>query len=315
MFFEIEDTKLLDETLRFLADNDINESSLSSNYSNVDDFFRDLKIDSYDPVIFSHYATSGYTGGVCIVDESSMLPSKSIYKDKKLQTIGLDIIKKVYDTVVLVGDDYQLPPINGKSSFEGIESYHLTENHRAEKDLLRLLDYARKGKSVELFVPEKGENIRIYRQFPEKHYKESLKHNIVHIVYKNVTRREITRKIRGGDSFPKEDEPIVYYGKNINDPGDTIAKNEIGRFVDGMGEWDNHNEYIDFSLFDEYPSDKSYSKYRYGYVLTAHSAQGSSFDHVVVHTGDIPSFIDVATQVKWVYTACSRARKSVTIVR
>lgn len=331
LYFELEgknpntglDIELRKDTLNFLNSKDQKLETVLSDHDTVKDFFHNFDIDGYDPLVFSHYATADYSGGACVVDESSMLPTKSIYrKDEKtgkpkLQTIGLDILQGIYDTVILVGDDSQLPPINGKSSFEDVPSYHLTVNYRAEKDLLRLLDYARNGGCLELFVPEKGENIRVVNKITDNMMKATFDKSIdiAHIVYKNKTRISLTRTIRGEDVAPFEGEPIVYYGQNINEPEDSIAKNEMGVYEDGAGVWDNHREYIDFALFDEYPSNRPYSKYRYGYALTCHSAQGSSFDHVIVHVGDIPGFIDHETQRKWLYTAVSRARISVTIVR
>lgn len=318
------DLELSDHVNNFLKDKQVEQNCLLSDNDSVDDFFRGLDIDGYDPVVFSHYATAEHCGGVCVIDESSMLPEKSIYKKDdegkmKLQTIGLDIISGIYDTVILVGDDMQLPPINGTSSFEGKPQFHLTVNYRSEKDLLRLLQYARDGKSLELFIPQKGENIRLLNSVPSEMFVDSHKKelDIVHIVFKNNTRRAVTKRIRGENSAPNNGEPIVYYGKNIADErnNDYIAKNELGEYKDGMGHWENHHEYIDFALFDEYPSNKRYSKYRYGYALTCHAAQGSSFDYVVVHLGDIPGFIDLKTQKQWCYTAVSRARKGVILVR
>ena len=314
---------LLKGTLNFLNERSQVLKDLISEHGHVDSFFRTLGIEGYSPIVFSHYATSDYLGGVCLVDESSMLPEKSIYKkdDKgfmKLQTIGLDILTKIYDTVVLIGDDMQLPPINGTSSFENKPQFHLTKNYRSETDLLRLLQYAREGKSLELFVPEKGENIRLINSVNDNVFEDSrnLELDIVHIVYKNNTRRNITRRIRGNDPQPNDGEPIVYYGANINDPGDTVSKNEIGYYEDGYGEWENHRQVINARNFDEYNTDpKIYSMLRYGYVLTCHAAQGSSFDYVIVHLGDIPGFIDQETQKKWCYTAVSRARKGVILVR
>lgn len=315
--------ELNSEVLGFLKSKDETQKDLLSNYDDVDSFFRSNGVNGYDPLIFSHYMTSKYIGGVCVVDEASMIPEKSIYSkddegDLKLQTIGVDVLNRIYDTVILVGDGMQLPPINGVSSFNGKPQFHLEKNYRSEKDLLRLLKYAREGKSLELFVPGKNENIRVINSISEQMYKDSINPelDIVHIVYKNNTRRDITKKIRGLDSQPKDDEPIVYYGANINDPGDTIAKNEIGVYKDGYGEWDTHRQVVSARNFDEYNTNpKVFSFLRYGYALTCHSAQGSSFDYVVIHLYDIPGFIDIETQNKWCYTACSRARKGVILVR
>jgi hypothetical protein len=291
-------------------------------YKNEKDLIAENDVDSFDDRVFSHYTTSGYEGGVVWIDESSMLPTKSQYqKDEgkdgklKLKTIGLDLVKKIFDTVVLVGDDSQLPPINGNSSFDDIPKTTLTENHRSDKGLLRLLAYARQGGNLANFVPDSGENVRIVASVgPEYFLKDDLINNkVTHIVYKNKTRKEITKQIRVGlDSEPVKDEPIVYKGANIDNPGDQISKNETGIYNGFMGVWDNHQQVVSGRNFDEYGTGFTYLQY--AYAITAHTSQGSSFDYVVVHVDDIPHFIDAETKRKWIYTAVSRARKGIIIV-
>lgn len=291
-------------------------------YKNEKELIAENGVDAYDDRVFSHYATADYEGGVCFLDEASMLPTKSQYqKDKgpdgklKMKAIGLDAVCRVYDTVVLVGDDSQLPPINGSSSFEDIPKTTLTENFRADKGLLRILDYVRNGGNVADFVPEKGENVRVVASIgPEYFIREDLIENkVTHIVYKNKTRKEITKQVRGELSAdPVQFEPIVYKGANIDTPNDSISKNETGIFNGVMGEWDNHHQVVQGRHFDEYGTGFTYLQY--AYAITAHTAQGSSFDYVVVHNDDVPHFIDRDTKRKWLYTALSRARKGIVVV-
>ena len=291
-------------------------------YKNERELIAENGVDAFDDRIFSHYSTSDYKGGVCFVDESSMLPTKSQYqKDHgqdgklKMKTIGLDAVTKVFDTVVLVGDDSQLPPINGSSSFDDIEKTTLTENHRADKGLLRLLDYARSGGNLANFEPQEGENVKIVASVGEEYFdREALIENkVTHIVYKNKTRHSITKQIRTGLTCePTIDEPIVYKGANIDEPDRSISKNETGFFNGMMGEWENHSQVVQGRNFDEYGSGFTYLQY--AYAITAHTSQGSSFDYVIVHLDDVPHFIDDETKRKWIYTAVSRARKGIVVV-
>jgi len=292
------------------------------NYKNERELIAEHKIDSYDDRVFSHYATADYMGGVCFIDEASMLPTKSQYqKDNvedgplKLKAIGLDLVKKIYDTVVLVGDDSQLPPINGQSSFDDIPKAVLTENHRADKGLLRVLEYVRNGGNIADFVPESGENVRVLASVGAEYFikDELIENKVTHIVYKNKTRKDITKQIRTGlNCEPVQYEPIVYKGANIDNPNDSICKNETGVFNGMMGEWDNHTQVVQGRNFDEYGEGFTYMQY--AYAITAHTAQGSSFDYVVVHNDDVPHFIDKDTKRKWLYTALSRARKGIVVV-
>ena len=291
-------------------------------YKDEKELIAENGVTPFDDRIFSHYSTEGYKGGVCSIDESSMLPTKSQYqKDEgkdgqlKLKTIGLDIVSKIYDTVILVGDDSQLPPITGTSSFDDIEKTTLTENFRSDKGLLRLLDYVRNGNNIADFIPQEGENVRIVASVGEEYFEREqlIENSVTHIVFKNKTRKDITKQIRAGlSSEPELNEPIVYKGANIDEPNDSISKNETGFFNGMMGEWENHSQVVQGRHFDEYGT--GFTFLQYAYAITAHTSQGSSFDYVVVHNDDVPHFIDSETKRKWLYTAVSRARKGIVVV-
>lgn len=308
-------TTLSNRVVEFLKEIEVKEKDFYS-YDNEKELLADNKIDSFDDRVFSHYAIGEYKGGAVFIDESSMLPTKSQYNsERKLKAIGLDSAQKVFDTVVLVGDDSQLPPINGRSSFEGIEKATLTENLRADDGLLRVLEYSRNGGNLVNFVPEKGEKVKVFASLSEDYFKmdDLIKNKVVHIVYRNDTRKKITKRIRKNLSQnPIENEPIVYKGANINEKNDSISKNETGFFNGILGQWQNHKQTIDGRNFDEYGEGFTYLQY--GYAITAHTSQGSSFDYVIVHIDDIPRFINKETRRKWIYTAISRARKGVVIV-
>ena len=307
--------------LDFLEEIEVKEETFFE-YKNEKELIAENGVDSYDDRIFSHYATADYLGGVCFIDEASMLPTKSQYqKDNvengrlKLKSIGLDIVTKIYDTVVLVGDDSQLPPINGNSSFEDIPKTTLTENFRSDKGLLRFLDYVRDGNPVADFVPKSGENVRIVVSVgPEYFIKDDLISNkVTHIVYKNKTRKEITMQVRADmSSDPVKGEPIVYKGANIDTPNDSISRNETGVFNGMIGEWENHSQVVQGRHFDEYG--KGFTYMQYAYAITAHTSQGSKFDYVVVHNDDIPHFIEAEVKRKWLYTAVSRAVKGIVVI-
>lgn len=305
----------------FLEEMEVPEKDFFS-YKNEKELIAENGIGAFDDRVFSHYVTENYKGGVCSIDEASMLPTKSQYqKDEgkdgfpKMKAIGLDAVLKVYDTVILVGDDSQLPPINGNSSFDELEKTTLTENFRSDKGLLRLLDYARAGNNLANFEPQEGENVRIVASVGEEYFEREklIENKVTHIVYKNKTRKDITKQIRAGLSCePELNEPIVYKGANIDDPNSSISKNETGFFNGMMGEWENHTQTVQGRNFDEYGTGFTYLQY--AYAITAHTSQGSSFDYVIVHLDDIPHFIDAETKRKWAYTAVSRARKGIVIV-
>ena len=308
------EVELEDVVLELLSSLDVPAKDFYK-YKNEKELIAENGIDAFDDRAFSHYSTSNYIGGTVSIDESSMLPTKSQYKDGKMKTIGLDAVNEVYDTVILVGDDSQLPPINGKSSFEGIERVELTKNLRADDKLFRVLDYARGGGNLANYIPEADEPVSILSEAGDAYYvkDELIKGNVAHIVYRNKTRKDITKRIRGAlDATPTEGEPIVYKGATIDTEESQICKNETGFFNGFVGEWDDHKQAVSWRNFDEYSEGFAYLQY--GYAITAHTAQGSSYDHVVVHVDDIPHFIDNETRRKWTYTAISRARKSIVVI-
>lgn len=271
-----------------------------------------LSMSSFSKEMFKGYTVKEEEEySVLIVDEASMLPTNSEYYEGSLITVGLDVAQRVFGTIILVGDSSQLPPVNGHSSFDHIESYELTKNFRSEVDLLDAIQHAREGKWFGKFKSD-SKNVRIVDSITDKWYESTFQRNdVAHIVYRNKTRHEITKKIRKDQGKnPTIGEPIMLRGRGFNQ----IQKGEIGvfngkvvEFENGevkLGKWDN---------FDEYVTDK-YGKYQYGYAITCHLAQGSAFDHVIVHAYDIPHFLTKEEKRKWLYTAVSRARKSLTII-
>ena len=57
---------------------------------------------------------------------------------------------------------------------------------------------------------------------------------------------------------------------------------------------------------------KRYDDFDYGYALTVHKAQGSQWDNVVLFD---ESWAFKETRQRWLYTAITRAAKSLTVVR
>jgi len=70
----------------------------------------------------------------------------------------------------------------------------------------------------------------------------------------------------------------------------------------------NRKKWRDFWEFKE-----SFHSLRHGYALTAHRAQGSTFDHAFVDTMDILKNRDRRESFQCLYVACSRARKRLTM--
>lgn len=303
------DFKVLDITKKFLELYKIKLEDFKSHM----DLIVSLGKTVFDEEFFKGYTVKDKIYNSClIIDEASMVPTKSIWKNGSLVTIGVDAASMVYDTIVLVGDMYQLPPIDGKSSFDNIEVAELTKNYRSNKGLLRCIDYVRNGGNIHNYKPEKEESVQIVEGITKEWYERTNgRTDVVHLAYRNKTRHSVVQSIRGSNKNPKNGEPVLYRGFSNG----RINKGDIGIFNDNIISFGEKNElkWKKYQVFDEY-NEKGWSIFSYGYCMTAHSAQGSGFDHVIIHSYDIPHFIDEMTKRQWLYTAVSRAKKSLTII-
>lgn len=292
---------------------------IKNNHINLDEHRTILDLIShlgktiFDPEFFDRYITKDFKPNtVLAIDEASMVPLESKYYNNSLVTIGVDTALKVFENVILIGDNKQLSPIEGETSFDDIPSYELTKNFRSEKDLLRAIQWAREGNDFLDYKVNKEENVKIVTGITNAWYDKTFKKdNVVHIVYTNKTRKSIIHKIRkSSSSSPLNNEPILYRGSSKG----YLAKGEIGLYNNNEIIFDNISLRLkEYDNFDEY-NEKKYCIFQYGYAMTAHMAQGSSIDHVIVHLYDIPYFIKKEEREKWIYTAISRGRKSITII-
>jgi len=283
-------------------------------FNSMQDLIHSIGINAFDPEIFSMYKLHDYIpGSVIIIDEASMLPEKSWYNEGSLITIGLDSVKKVFSQVILVGDDSQLPPINSSSSFEGIEKVELTKNYRSEKDLLRAIQWARDGKSFYDWENREDENVKVVSGISNRWYTGAFgRSDISFLTYRNATRHEINKKVRGNrGKFPEDGEVFFWRGKS----DENTTKGEIGTFKADTHsvEFENSGYYVyDYTYIDGY--DDGYARIAYAYAGTTHSFQGSSNKHIILFIDDIPSFIDADTKRRFIYTGVSRAEESLTII-
>ena len=294
---------------KFIQDKYIN----LENERTLNDLLSSLNMNPFSEEMFDRYIVNDYVpNSVIIIDEASMLPTKSIYYKDSLVTIGLDVVEKVFQNIILVGDSSQLPPVNGESSFDGLETYELTKNFRSEKDLLEAIQWARDGKWFGKFE-SKSKNVRVVNGITQAWYDRTfMRTDTTHIVYKNNTRHKITHMVRGNSGKkPLKGEPLMIRGQIKNA---LISKGEIGIF-DGknivfengklpLNKWDNMDEY----------AEGKYGFYQFAYAITCHLAQGSAFENVIVHAYDIPHFLSEEEKRKWLYTAISRAKKTITII-
>jgi exodeoxyribonuclease-5 len=240
--------------------------------------------------------------GVLIVDESSMLGDKE-----------LEMAQTVFTKIILVGDEAQLPPVQGKPCFWQIEKrVRLTEVHRQAEHSkpLVLATAIRLGKKFDVEKPVPIDPFMCREGSPV-------------LVWTNKTRIDMTLKVRASLGFagmgPQVGERLIC--RNTNDRGwkmkglfnntfwtVTACDGYIVSIEDEQGE-----KHDGVPLHMEETKKGDGLPFRFGYVLTAHTSQGSEFEGVQVHHGDCKSFFNFnrTDARRWLYTSVTRARKKV----
>lgn len=242
--------------------------------------------------------------GVLIIDEASMLDGRI-----------LSMLQKSFAQIILVGDDFQLPPINEPGVFWQVkDKVYLSEVHRQSEasQSLKLAVAIRSGKDV--------------RMAPVEPIRASLcKSRIPIVVWRNETRISLTKEIRKAlrykDSRPRVGEPIVScVTKQLagikftkNSIWQIIDKADDGKYLVGDGVEEKTNKPIGLFM-EEYAEPAVPGLHcRYGYALTCHAAQGSEWKTVMIHAEDAEGYLDCNGDdgPKWLYTAATRAQESV----
>lgn len=234
--------------------------------------------------------------------------------------------------VLVLGDPAQLPPVAGSGFFtKNDPDYMLTEVHRQarESGILRLATEIREGKPLkhldygDAVVIPKGQlnpdDVPGYDQV---------------IVGRNKTRHATNRRIReliGRTSdMPEKGDRLVCL-RNNHDVG--LLNGEIYIAVNNaIVDYDAEKLYLSIEAEDggraqgieawnapflgqkleHWDNKGDTQEFTYGYVLTCHKSQGSSFRSVIVFD---ESSCFRADARKWLYTAATRASEKLTIIK
>jgi exodeoxyribonuclease-5 len=267
-----------------------------------------------------------------VVDEASML-----------QTWVLQHLRKMCNTLILVGDPHQLGPVNDRLNPDGYfvtarPHVELTTVMRQDADspVLELATHIRGGRFPEGLVRTMAPAGQVARWFsPEKKI----------IAFTNAHRKVINQVIRRVLGFegvlPKPGDRLV-----CNDNHDAAILNGtelivvqfawkmpdlLGKLVCTDEEGVTHTLDLNMGKFlrdlpdDSYPAAKLEHvikaglvldeglSFSYGYCITAHKAQGSEWDEVcVVDERFVLGKVDPtgSTARRWLYTAITRAAKT-----
>lgn len=272
-----------------------------------------------------------------VVDEGGMIP----------ESMGYDILSFGVPVLVL-GDKNQLPPVMGNPIFLTNPDAFLTEIMRQKKDspIIYLSQLATHG--IDIPYRDYGENCKVIHRWELTD--EDLEHSDMIICGTNRMRDTINRYTR--KNIFGITSPTITIGDKLicrkNCWDITLPTNTDIALTNGMvGYVENVDRntakrtsmmQIDFrpefttemferlSVNSKYPfMDYSERKgvnpmyddniiFEFGYCITCHLSQGSQADNVLVYDDLIGNTMSDYYK-KWLYTAITRAKKGITIVR
>lgn len=268
-----------------------------------------------------------------IVDEASMI-DKDIYHDI------IKVCELFSQRVIFIGDHGQLPPIGSEGFFLMQEpDYTLHDIQRQAKDsaIIKVAYEARQGKLIRFGKLGNGVN-------KQKLSKLELEINpeTAAITYFVTPRaddqlvvgqlNEIWRNSMNQKGMPAPGEVIINLkNTDIAPKGCRAIIENIVEGIDAFGvgyyrikmRLDDGSVIITNCSIDQFkhsrltPERTRLEKWTYGYALTGHQAQGSEFDDVVVFEPNM-NFrykIGLPTYARWLYTAITRAKKTLTLVQ
>jgi exodeoxyribonuclease V len=261
---------------------------------------------------------------VGVVDECSMVDQ---YVGHDLESFGTKLL--------VIGDPNQLPPVYGAGYFTSREpDAYIDEIHRQALDspILRLADLARRGERLP--VGPVGEGVDVRRYGDPTLEERALGAEMI-IVGRNRTRHAANHKIRrllgrGDSPSPVPGDRAICRRNNhelglLNGSSWTVerclpdmekmtAKIEVSSVEDGhdrveCSTWLHHFMAREEELLGH--SRRDHDEFAYGFAITAHSAQGSQYDDVLVFDESRQFGKDAP---KHLYTSITRAAKTLTVV-
>lgn len=254
-----------------------------------------------------------------IIDECSMVDDR----------MGEDLLSFGVKVLVL-GDPAQLPPVAGSGYFtEGVKpNVMLTDIHRQaeESPIIQLATKVRMGETLPLC------DFGDVRVITGKVDPEQVLQFDQILVWKNITRKASNNRVRSllgyEDPYPVVGDRLVCK-RNDHDAGllngalydvagvsgvmdEKVAMEIVPLGTNFAQEVMVHEHYFlgrdeELQWFEK----REAQEFDYGYALTVHSAQGSQWDSVLL----FDEYKMKKDRDKWLYTAITRAAKSLTVVK
>lgn len=253
----------------------------------------------------------GYLGAdLLIVDECSMIDVRMFaYLFASLET---------GTRVILMGDENQLPPIEGGSVFsdlvrKGNNCTLLTKCLRSERaEILELAENVKQGRSEHIPIDE-NETLDFFHYFPLPAREIPSTHVLESVCILSCMRQGLNGVDALNQKFVNfylaQAKPGDYFVAPIlitkNDHAQKLFNGQRGVLLRRIG--DEKQDKIIFP--DREISASLVNHFEYAYVLSVHKSQGSEYDHVILL---IPPGSEVFGR-EMIYTAVTRARHSIKI--
>jgi len=279
-----------------------------------------------------------------VIDEASMVGGKT-WSD----------LTKYGSKILVVGDHFQLPPINSFINLMDNPDLRLEKIHRqaADNPIIKLSMFVRKGGDVKKFKVNDERVIHVSKydyDSLEKFYFEMFMNrdpleSVVISFFNNTRNRnnKIIRKVCGREKDPKDGD-IVICLKNVNDKEYSIFNGmrgfsencvKVGKHIYNMNikfPFDGLDVSEDVSIH-QFNQPYTFSNilylkkfglktkkwsdvgllFDYGYSLTCHKSQGSSFENVMVFVEKMKGLEEEAFN-RWLYTAITRSSINLALV-
>ena len=272
-----------------------------------------------------------------VCDEASMLPQEMI-----------DVLLSHNVHVLFLGDNAQLPPIEGKQTILDNPDVFLTEITRQALDnpIIKLSMDIREGKALEY-----GGD-KMCRVMPNNKVTNPLLLGADQIIVgKNITRHKMNtymRKLKWEDKYsddPLNGDKCICLKNNWNKLGtseEPLVNGQIGHLNNvGVLEMSPYGKVIiadfisddggiykdlliDYNLmvngkptvnkdnWKKYVGAPKLLEFAYAYAITCHKSQGSEFNRVILFEEWLG---DYEQHKKWLYTGVTRAAKQLVVVR
>jgi exodeoxyribonuclease V len=278
-----------------------------------------------------------------LLNEKSLVRDADLIVLDEVSMVGLEMAADLLafgKPILVLGDPGQLPPIKGEGAFTNVEpDVMLTEIHRqaGESAILRLATMARHGESI----PYGAHDAHVWKMRRSDVAPDQLLRGGQVICGRNATRIHLNGAMKQAAGFtnthPQGSGEKIICLKNRHDLGlvngmfvsladvrnegpldfSATVTTEDGVAIGGRqrfykGHYDDHVTPDPDRFRRDWKQVRSLLETVWGYAITAHKSQGSSWANVIVYDDGLGRTAE--DRNRWLYTAITRAERGLVIV-